>query len=320
MQANPILTKVFDIFPEPLKSKVGERTYEFVMGTRAAIMGAEYHEVHLEGDRVIKYYEIDKGRDETILFLHGFADSKETFFDAAAHLSDDYNIICPDLPGFGKSFKRRNDKYSIDNYAFWLRDFMEEINLNRCHIAGNSLGGAIALRLAILTPQKFRTLTLVDPAGVFIPEPYSLHHELFDGHIIFEVHNKDEFEYFLRRVFNKKPFMPYPVNEFIYKEFSKHSTWHRKVLGDLLNGVKSVNDPNLDQMALNKYLKDLQLPTFLIWGEDDSFFPKETALCMYQDIEDCQIHFLILVIVPRLKTQSSSQKLSRSIFISKSFV
>ena len=292
MQCNRVLSKMLNIVPDSIKANAGEKAYEVVTSLRAAVAGAKYGRVSLEGERDIAYYEIDRGKAETIVFLHGFADSKESFFNATKHLVDEYNIICPDLPGFGKSFKRRNDRHSLENYGDWISSFIEELELRDFHLAGNSLGGAVAAQVALNMPERVKTLTLVDPAGVFVPEPYGLHHELFDGHVIFDVRNRDEFEYFLRRVFTKPPFLPHPIKDFFYKEFSRHGLWHRKVLADLINGVRSVDDPNLHSMALNQKLKHLSMPTFLIWGEDDSFFPKETALVMHQEIPDCQIHFL----------------------------
>ncbi|SME97994.1 alpha/beta fold hydrolase [Pseudobacteriovorax antillogorgiicola] len=292
LEQERVLSKVLEVFPDDLKAKAGEKAYEAFVGLRRKIMGARVDRVMLTGDREISYLEIDGGKDETVLFLHGFADSKDTFYDAAQYLVADYNIICPDLPGFGKSFKRRSDTYCLENYGAWLSEFIEAINLVGFHVAGNSLGGAVALQVALMIPHKIKTLTLIDPAGIFLDEPYSLHHELFDGHVIFDVQTRDEFEYFLQRVFSKQPFIPHPIKDFLFKEFSRHGVWHRKVLADLIKGLDSDEDPRLYDMALNDRLPEVQVPTFILWGDEDSFFPKETAYFMQQKIPHAELHLL----------------------------
>lgn len=287
-----IASRVLNLVPQDLRAKVGERAYEAFVAARRKLLGARVGEVLISEGRRMEYLEIDRGKDETILFLHGFADSKDTFYDAAQFLVGEFNIICPDLPGFGRSFKHRHEKYSIENYGQWICEFIEAINLDGFHIAGNSLGGAAALQTTLMIPQKIKTMTLVDPAGIYLPEPYCLHHELFDGHVIFDVKSPEEFEYFLNRVFTKVPFIPHPIKDFVYKEFSRHGLWHRKILADLIKGLVSDEDPRIFDMAMNDRLADLKVPTFLIWGDDDTFFPKETAYFMQHEIENCEVQFM----------------------------
>lgn len=288
-----IVTKAMSIVPDNLKMKAGEKAYEGFVALRRKLLDAESKTVHVDGDHLISYWEVDRGKDETILFLHGFADSKDTFYDAAQNLVADYNLVVPDLPGFGKSFKKKGEQYSIHNFGRWLLEFIEVIGLTGFHLVGNSLGGAIAAKLAADAGEHIKTLTLVDPAGVYIPEPYNLHHELFDGHIIFDIQSRDAFEYFLNRVFVKQPLMPHPIRDYIYKEFSRHNLWYRKLLTDLFEGLRSEDDPKLMRIALNRYLEDIKNPTLILWGDEDTFFPKETAYIIKDKIKNSEIRFLM---------------------------
>ncbi len=288
-----IVTKALGMVPDHLKMKAGEKAYEGFIALRRKLLDAEAKEAFIDKDHVISYWEVDRGKDETMLFLHGFADSKDTFYDAAQFLVGEYNLVVPDLPGFGKSFKKKSERYSLENFGRWILKFIEDIGLTGFHLVGNSLGGAVAIRLAAEAPEHVKTVTLVDPAGVYIPEPYNLHHELFDGHIIFDIQNRDAFEYFLNRVFVKQPIMPHPIRDFIYKEFSRHNVWYRKLLADLFAGLRSEDDPQLMNIALNHCLEDIKSPTLIIWGDEDSFFPKETAYLMKSIISNSEIHFLM---------------------------
>jgi len=284
-----ILRKIYERVPNVVKERAGEQVYETYLKFRRKLLDAKVG--FIEGKRLISYFHIDRGHPETIVYLHGFADSKDTFYDACHFLVDRFNIIAPDLPGFGKSDKRKDDPYSLDNYAAWIADFLVNKDIKACHLVGNSLGGAVAAAVTLLVPDRITTLTLADPAGIYFEDKHSLHQELFDGNILFDVRNSDEFEYFLDRVFYKRPLMPHPVKDFFYKEFHRHSMWHRKVLTDLLQGVRSDDDPKLWDFALNHKLEKIKTTTLILWGDEDTLFPAETGYLVKSLISNSRLHF-----------------------------
>lgn len=284
-----ILRKIYRKVPNVLKERAGEQVYDSYLKFRRKLLGARVGVY--EGKRRITYFRIDRGHPETLLYFHGFADSKDTFYDACHFLSDRFNIIAPDLPGFGKSDKRKDDHYNLDNYANWMVDFIVNMGIDQCHLAGNSLGGAVAAAVALSIQKRFKTLTLIDPAGIYFEGKHSLHQELFDGNILFDVRNEDEFEYFLDRVFYRRPIMPPPVKDFFYKEFHRHSMWHRKVLSDLFQGLQSDDDPKLWDVALNHRLSEIHIPTLILWGDEDTLFPADTAYLVKNLIPNSRVHF-----------------------------
>ncbi|MFK5895052.1 MAG: alpha/beta hydrolase, partial [Pseudomonadota bacterium] len=88
------------------------------------------------------------GSKGDILFIHGLGCSKESFNDAftATGLSD-YNLIAPDLPGFGVSSKEDNILYEMSNQAEYLKSLLDILKINNPIIIAHSMGGAIALLL-----------------------------------------------------------------------------------------------------------------------------------------------------------------------------
>lgn len=289
MQKQGLLHRLYHNVPRKWKERAGIKLYERYLTVRRTLLDAGVAE-H-DGERHMSYLFCDRGHPETLVFLHGFADSKDNFYDAAHFLVDRYNIICPDLPGFGKSDKRKDDTYSLANYGSWVCDFIEGLGLDDFHLAGNSLGGAVAAEVARRIPDKVKTLTLIDPAGIYYKGKHSLHQELFDGNIIFDVRNRLEFEYFLDRVFYNRPLLPPPVKDFFYYEFHGHSLWHRKILDDLFQGLKSEDDPRLYEVALNNRLPEIRVPTLILWGDEDSLFPHETAYEVKKLIPSSRLHF-----------------------------
>ncbi|NRA66344.1 MAG: alpha/beta hydrolase [Pseudobacteriovorax sp.] len=288
-----IVNKAIDLIPDRIKAKAGAKAYEGFINLRRRVLNARCLMAEISGGRKIEYLEIDNGHEETLMFLHGFADSKDTFYDASQFLSQKFNLIIPDLPGFGRSFKRRHDRHNLDYFGKAMGEFVEKIELYDFHLSGNSLGGAISVKTYLEVPDRIKSLSLVDPGGIYVKEPRNLHHELFDNHIIFDIKNRDDFEYFLNRVFSKHPLMPHPIKDHIFHEMMRHRLWHRKLLADLFSGMGSEDDPKLLDFALNNCLKEIECPTLILWGDDDTLFPKETAYVIKKEIPNSEIHFLL---------------------------
>jgi pimeloyl-ACP methyl ester carboxylesterase len=101
---------------------------------------------------------------ESAVFVHGLAGSASNWTDLMGLLSGDFACDAVDLPGFGYSPPPPNRDYSIDAHAKSVIRLIEKRASGPVHLFGNSLGGAIATRLAGARPDLVRTLTLVSPA------------------------------------------------------------------------------------------------------------------------------------------------------------
>lgn len=285
-----VLAQLKSAIPDSVRSSVGSDIYGNYTRLRTAILGAEVRT--FGSDNLIEYALVEKGRKERVVFLHGFADCKENFFDAAHMLTRDYDLLIPDLPGFGKSFRHDELTYDLAHYAIWLGQLFESLGWEKFHLVGNSLGGAIAIEIAVKMPHLLQSLTLIDPAGIVIPEHPSIYHEFLNDRIVFEIHSHMQFEYFLNRVFQKPPVIPPFVWDHLYEEFSRYSSWNRKILFDLLEGIRSMEDPNLSYAVQNDELKLISAPTLILWGEKDSFFPAVTGHLLRREIKDSRLEFL----------------------------
>ncbi len=82
-----------------------------------------------------------------------------------------WRVIALDLPGFGRSGVPAM-RYSLPGYAGFLVDFLDTLGIGSAHLVGSSMGGAIALRMAVDHPERVRTVTGVDAAGFFTSVPW----------------------------------------------------------------------------------------------------------------------------------------------------
>ena len=103
---------------------------------------------------------------EPALYVHGLGGSSQNFTDLAALLADRFDGLAVDLPGFGYSDPIRS--YSIRAFAARIVALLEHEDRGPVHLVGNSLGGAICVRVAALRPDLVRTLTLISPAMPFL--------------------------------------------------------------------------------------------------------------------------------------------------------
>ena len=107
----------------------------------------------------------DCGSGESVVFLHGWGSDLTDFLGSTKVLSKNYRTINLDLWGFGKS-DSPNSVWGIEEYIKALDEFFKKINLKDFHLVGHSFGGKLAIKYAFLYPQKVKSLTLVDSAGI----------------------------------------------------------------------------------------------------------------------------------------------------------
>ncbi|HEY8295033.1 MAG TPA: alpha/beta fold hydrolase [Micrococcaceae bacterium] len=100
-----------------------------------------------------------------VLLLHGIGRSLEDMSGLAARLTPGYRVISVDLPGFGLSDGLAGG-YSLEGLARGVLASLDAMAERRpVHVVGNSLGGAVAMQLSVLAPERVKSLTLIDSAG-----------------------------------------------------------------------------------------------------------------------------------------------------------
>jgi 2-succinyl-6-hydroxy-2,4-cyclohexadiene-1-carboxylate synthase len=98
---------------------------------------------------------------ETLLALHGFTGSGRTWDALAAALAPDVEVVAPDLPGHGANLPDDETAYALDRTAGDLWEMLDRRGVARAHVLGYSMGGRVALRVALARPERVRSLVLV---------------------------------------------------------------------------------------------------------------------------------------------------------------
>ena len=104
------------------------------------------------------------GSGTPVLLVHGLGGSATNWTDLMALLAGDYDCHAIDLPGFGRSAPPVGGDYGIDAHVRAALGYIRNTWGAPVHLMGNSLGGAVALRLAATSPESVRSLTLISAA------------------------------------------------------------------------------------------------------------------------------------------------------------
>src|SRR5919206_3948816 len=93
------------------------------------------------------------GEGPPLVLLHALGESAHDWQWVLPGLANTHRVYAPDLPGFGESAKPLDD-YSPAFFARFVAAFLDALEIERTVVAGNSLGGIIALRLALSEPAR----------------------------------------------------------------------------------------------------------------------------------------------------------------------
>ncbi len=114
---------------------------------------------------------LEAGEGRPLLCIHGLGGTKASFMTTVAALAPlGHRVIAVDLPGFGDSSKPRSAPFDAPWFARVLTELLDELGLERVDVAGNSMGGRIAIEMGISAPERVEKLVLLAPALAWLKE------------------------------------------------------------------------------------------------------------------------------------------------------
>lgn len=107
---------------------------------------------------------LEAGSGPPVVAVHGLGGTKGSFLPTVAALAGGFRVIAPDLPGFGDSDKPLAAAYDARYFAAVVVDLLDALDIERAHLIGNSLGGRVALEVAMSHPDRAGRLALLAPS------------------------------------------------------------------------------------------------------------------------------------------------------------
>ena len=214
-----------------------------------------------------------------IVLIHGTAASLHTFNDWTSQLKKDYRVIRMDLPAYGLTGPFPDRDYSIENYVDFIFDFLDSLEITKCILGGNSLGGGIAWNFTYKYPDMVDKLILIDASGYASKaKSLPLAFRLAQAPLV-----KNIFTFITPRLVVKASV------ENVYADKSKISEtlvdrYFELALREgnrqaFIDKFEAQND-----LSAHNNIKLIKHRTLLLWGEKDLLIPIEAAYKFYHDL------------------------------------
>lgn len=226
------------------------------------------------------------GAEEPLLLVHGYLMSHYYFRQVLPGLAHGREVIAIDLPGSGESDRPPVASYAYDFSAFadTVSEVMTALGVGRASVLGHSLGGGIALTLAVRQPERVTRLILVDAAVYAQPIPWEGKLALAPGigRFIFKhLYTRHDFVRVQRRDCFRDPSL-------VTEEFVDYY-WERLNRAGARDAAYAVLQ-TLSQLSDGGSVPArVRAPTCIVWGEEDRAVPLEHGRRLKDDIAGAEL-------------------------------
>ena len=245
-------------------------------------------------DKIQINYEIHGNGNSTIVFLHGFGASVETWRDIQSPLSKGNRLIFLDLKGFGLSSKPDDGKYSLEDQAEIVYAFLKAHHLHDITLVGHSYGGAVALFTYLKDRSGhahgiIRRLVFIDAAAYVQEFPFFidiLRKPVINWVVMNLIPTQLVVSFTLHYLFHDKSKLSEERITRYTESFNKPGSYN-----SFVECARQIVPANPD--SITALIKTIAVPTLIIWGANDPAIPLEEGQRLHQDIQNSK-----LVIIP----------------------
>ncbi len=218
-----------------------------------------------------------------LVFLHGLGGTQSTWQMVLPHLAEHFRVCALDLPGHGQSDKPApaQTDYSLGSLASGVAQAMETLRLTPAVLIGHSLGGAVALTLALQHPDRVRALVLVDSLGL----GNEINPELLD-HIEAQPSQEEARKLLDLFFYDKRHVLDSGVEDLYHQQQSPgtHEAVRAVATGTMNRSGQLTNLP--------ERLGDVSAPVLVLWGAEDQVIPARHATSASERLRGAQMKIL----------------------------
>ena len=211
---------------------------------------------------------LERGDGEPVVLLHGLMGHMDHWEATLEALGPTARLLAPELPLFDP-----RSTTSLAALARYVRDFLDALDIGRAVLGGNSLGGHIALELALAYPERVNGLVLTGSSG------------LFERTFTRGVPHRPTTEYVREK-----------MEEVFYDPALVTDAWVESVRRTVTTRVTALRVLKVARAARSRNIEPLlgaiRAPTLLVWGKDDRVTPPEVAERFHRLIPGSTLVFL----------------------------
>jgi pimeloyl-ACP methyl ester carboxylesterase len=233
------------------------------------------------------WFFLEQGQGPPLLLLHGLGASSFSWRHTIPVLSRQYRVLAPDLPAHGRTGPTARGDYRLETLAAGISAFLDRRGVEKAAVAGNSLGGGLALLLARHYPERVAALILLAPAAALTRFPLMFYPLRLPGLGL------------LSAVFMGPWILPlglrlvYHRRELITPQVVAGYAPTFKSLANRLAFQRLVRDLEPWPMAkVESLLQGIAQPVSLIWGQEDRILPVQQADFLTARLPAAEFHLL----------------------------
>jgi 2-hydroxy-6-oxonona-2,4-dienedioate hydrolase/4,5:9,10-diseco-3-hydroxy-5,9,17-trioxoandrosta-1(10),2-diene-4-oate hydrolase len=198
----------------------------------------------------------------TAFLLHGLGSSSLSLLPLATLLRRHCRVIVPDVMHFRGLSEPVKARFTPADHVDALCEFFDSLGVASVDLLGHSIGGAGVLHLATRFPQHTRSVSLVNPGG------FSFDFDRIKADLLDVGTSRAERLY--EQIVGRLPLLRAPAIKAI----------GARLLDDALasQGVRDLFEAISEHDFVDPLVREVRCPTLLLWGDDDRFLPRETAL------------------------------------------
>jgi pimeloyl-ACP methyl ester carboxylesterase len=216
-----------------------------------------------------KFRFLEEGNGEPLMLLHGLFGALSNFADLIEHFKHTHKVIVPMLPLFDLDIFHT----TVGGLEKYVHKFIETRGYNNIHLLGNSLGGHVALVHILKHPEKIKTLTLTGSSG------------LFENGMGDSYPKRGDKEY-IRKKTELTFYDPAMATEELVNEVFEITNNRLKVIKIIALAKSAIRN------NLGEELNQIQQPTLLVWGNNDTITPPFVGKEFNKLIPNSELHFI----------------------------
>ena len=222
------------------------------------------------------YYEDDGVGTETRVFAHSMLFNLRMFDDQVEFLKYNYRCVRFDFRGQGKS-EITQDGYDLDTLTDDVAELIQALDCKPCHFVGFSMGGMVAIRLAIRYPELLKSLILIDTTSELEPQENMLRNKLLLWVVKYVGLRAVAGQ--IMSLFFGASFLNDPKRKPLRK------LWKNHFLANNRRAIIKVVKEVIGRDAMTAYLHKIKLPTLILVGEKDTLTDEKKAEIIRSGIE-----------------------------------